>query len=172
MKEEWKAIKGYDGMYSVSNLGNVIAHARVVPFGNRYRKTKEHLLSQTNNGTGYLKVYISFQGKTKSYFVHRLVADAFLGSQPSELHEVNHIDYNKTNNAASNLEWVTRKENIEHSRCNFAKRHNERTTTGERYIGMRGNRFRVCLGCDKQFKTLNEAIAYRNGKCREMGISI
>lgn len=170
--EEWKAIKGYEGAYSVSNLGRVMAHRRSVAFGNTVRMTREHVLSQKDNGTGYLKVSLNIGNKRKSMFVHRLVADAFLEKPVCGKYEVNHIDYNKHNNEVSNLEWVTRADNIKHSIQHWSCRHAEKTLTGERYIGLRNNTYRVTVGGDKTFKTIDEAIAYRNGKCKELGIDI
>lgn len=103
MKEIWKDIKGYEGRYQVSNLGNVKSL-------NYRRKGQKKILSQWNNGRGYL--YVNFSNK--NYAVHRLVAETFIANiQRKE--DVNHIDGNKKNNNVKNLEWCSRKENIQHA---------------------------------------------------------
>ena len=103
MKEILKDIKGYEGRYQVSNLGNVKSL-------NYRRKGQKKILSQWNNGRGYL--YVNFSNK--NYAVHRLVAETFIANiQRKE--DVNHIDGNKKNNNVKNLEWCSRKENIQHA---------------------------------------------------------
>lgn len=106
MKEIWKAIEDYDGLYLVSNTGKVKSLD-----WNHSGKEKE--LSQYEQG-GYKLVGIRRKGVHHNYLVHRLVAIAFLDN-PLNLPDVNHIDGNKTNNNVSNLEWVTKSENIRHA---------------------------------------------------------
>ena len=98
MKEIWKDIKGYEGLYQVSNLGRV------------KRVTTGRVLKQFPNKQGYLLVSLCKTGKQKSFAIHRLVAQAFI-LKPENKPEVNHIDEDKTNNMVSNLEWCTRVEN-------------------------------------------------------------
>lgn len=120
MEEIWKDIKGYEGLYEVSNLGNV----------RRYYKYDKHtynphfkvLLIKPNN-CGYLNVKLYKNGSYKHFQVHRLVAEAFLPN-PDNLPQVNHKDENKVNNSVSNLEWCTAKYN-----CNYGT-HNERSRIG------------------------------------------
>lgn len=101
MKEIWKEIDGYDGRYAVSTWGRV--------------KSIRGILQPYKNHKGYLKVGLMKNGKSEKHRVHRLVAKAFIPN-PHNLPEVNHIDGNKQNNSISNLEWVTGKENMEHSK--------------------------------------------------------
>ena len=97
--EEWKDITGYEGLYQVSNFGKVKSL--------NYRRTgKECLLSVTTNNFGYSCVYLNKNGKRNGYYLHRLVAEAFL-SNPMLLPEVNHKDENPLNNNVENLEWCT-----------------------------------------------------------------
>lgn len=106
MLEEWRDIAGYEGSYQVSNLGRVRSLA--------YRRTgATEILSQKKINSGYLVVTLC-KTKTKIMLVHRLVAEAFI-KNPRQKEQVNHIDGNKTNNAVSNLEWSTRRENQLHA---------------------------------------------------------
>ena len=99
MEEIWKDIDGYEGLYQVSNLG------RVKSF-NYNRTGKEMNLKPVNtcNGFGYLYVNLNKNGKTRLFYIHRLVAKAFL-ENPDHKSDVNHKDENKTNNCVENLEW-------------------------------------------------------------------
>lgn len=120
MKEIWKDINGYEGIYQVSNLGKVKSISREVKhkglFGNKeICHIKEKILSQNTDGKrGYLKVSLIKNGKTKHYFVHRLVAMAFIENTHNK-EQVNHINGIKTDNTVKNLEWCTNKENLQHS---------------------------------------------------------
>jgi hypothetical protein len=107
MKEIWKDIEGYEGIYHVSNLGRV------------KRVATNRVLQPYRNKAGYLLVYLCKNGKRKTHRIHRLVAQSFIPN-PENKPEVNHLDENKINNMVSNLEWSTRKEN-----CNYGTR-NER----------------------------------------------
>lgn len=97
--EIYKDIEGYEG-YKISNYGNVKS------LGNG-KSRKEKILKSTKDKYGYLIVCLSKQGKHKLYFIHRLVAQAFLDNADN-LPEVNHKDEDKTNNHVTNLEWCTR----------------------------------------------------------------
>lgn len=109
--EKWKPINGYEGLYMVSNRGRVRSIDRNV---HRKRGTTKMLhgriIRQQKRTNGYFFVTLSKQGKLKSLDVHRLVAMAFVEGQNDGL-VVNHKDENKHNNNASNLEWVTLKQN-------------------------------------------------------------
>lgn len=112
MQEVWKDIAGYEGLYQVSNFGNVRSIDRYVPhktFGRKF--CGGHVMSTHINNAGYVTVNLSKDNKYKSYDIHRLVAIAFLEVCGDSLMEVNHIDENKQNNHVSNLEWVTKSQN-------------------------------------------------------------
>ena len=109
--ELWKDIPDYEGIYQISNLGNV----KRLPIILHNRFYKEKLLTICHNsGTGYDFVCLRKNDRDKNFSVHRLVAQAFIPN-PHNYSDVNHIDGNKQNNSVENLEWCTRSENIQHA---------------------------------------------------------
>ena len=118
-KEVWKDIKGYEGLYQVSNLGRVksLAHVTIQKNGSKL-SVKGRILKPNVRKEGYHRVGL-YRGhsKPKWYFVHRLVCGAF-HENPDNKPCVNHIDENKANNKASNLEWCTYEENNNHGTHN------------------------------------------------------
>lgn len=138
--EEWKPILNKEG-YFISNYGRVKS----------YKKTydKYNLLSQTyNNSTGYM--YVSCAHKTLS--VHRLVAIHFVDGRSEKKCYVNHIDRNKLNNKASNLEWCTQSENNKHA-----------YTTGRKYVRKNKSDFKKVIYKDKySFKTVASLARFLN----------
>ena len=105
MQEIWESVKGYEGLYEVSNLGRVRTLKRATTSGVVLKQAVKH---------GYMHVCLSKDGKPSTKRVHRLVAEAFIAN-PMDKPVVNHIDGDKTNNAVSNLEWATNSENELHS---------------------------------------------------------
>lgn len=110
--EIWKPIKGYEGLYEISNLGRVKSLGREKRMGYCYglHTIKERILSQYSS-YDYKRINLSKEGKIKHFQVHRLVADAFLEKPDGEV-EIDHIDGDKSNNIVDNLRWVTHYENI------------------------------------------------------------
>ena len=109
--EEWKDIKGYEGIYQVSNFGRVRSVERKVRANIcGFRIVKEKILSMCKSKNGYYTVVLSKSGKNKSLSIHRLVAKEFIDN-PKQYKEVNHKDENKLNNCVENLEWCNRKYN-------------------------------------------------------------
>ena len=108
MSEEWRPIEGYEGLYEVSSYGRVRSLDRY-DSNNHFRKGK--VLSPVKNKDGYLQVNLCCNGKYKMFLVHRLAAQAFIPN-PDNLPEINHKDENPGNNNVDNLEWCTRKYNI------------------------------------------------------------
>ena len=110
--EQWKPVKGYEGFYEVSNLGQVKGIERIETRrnGTPYH-VKESLLYQYKGKEGYFRVRLRKPGNTKTLLVHRLVAVAFV-KNPNGFLEITHKDECKTNNKAENLEWCSRKYNI------------------------------------------------------------
>lgn len=104
MQELFRDIEGYEGLYQISNLGNVRSFKAVSKGGNLkpvYRK-------------GYLTVTLRKNGVSKIHSIHRLIATAFIPN-PDNLPVINHIDGNRGNNDISNLEWCTQLENMRHA---------------------------------------------------------
>lgn len=104
IKEIWKPVEGYEGIYEVSNFGRVKSL-------NYHREGIVKILKPQKDGSGYLQVQLWRNGKMKAFKVHRLVAEAFLPN-PLGLPEINHKDEDKTNNIVSNLEWASRWDNM------------------------------------------------------------
>lgn len=111
--EEWKPIEGYDGWYEVSNYGRVRSWHK---WGRgKGRSDKPRLLSISKKSDGYLKTSLNDRNSNRhTYVIHRLVAESFVPNLEEKL-EINHKDGIKTNNFYLNLEWCTRKENINHA---------------------------------------------------------
>lgn len=114
MLKEWKPIEGYEGLYEVSNLGDVRSIDRtVISKLGIPRRLKSHTLIPSQNN-GYLQVQLWKDNKPKTVGVHILVAKAFVeGYAPGLI--VNHKDGNKSKNESTNLEWITQQENVQHA---------------------------------------------------------
>ena len=112
MEEIWKDIKGYEGLYKVSNLGRV----KSVHF-NHSKKVTEKILKPIKDRDGYVDAFLYKNGKVKHFKMHRLVAEAFIPN-PNNLPQINHIDENVNNNRVDNLEWCTVGYNINYGKRN------------------------------------------------------
>lgn len=115
--EEWRPIRGYEGYYEVSNLGRVRSLPReIVRTTGAVERRAGRVMKQHTAGKGYLFISLRRHGIKEQRYAHRVVAEAFIPGDTS-LH-VNHLDCNKTNNRADNLEWATPKANSQHAAAN------------------------------------------------------
>lgn len=104
MNEVWKPVKEYEGYYEISNLGKIKS----------FYRNREYVMAPTKNSDGYLQIKLCKSGKRTSFAVHRLVAIHFVDN-PQNLPEVNHKDFNRSNNIYTNLEWIEHIENVRYS---------------------------------------------------------
>jgi hypothetical protein len=123
MQEIWKDVVGFEGLYKVSNLGNVIGAGKSWVWGmyNNITTRPESESKKSIDTCGYYQVWLSKNGRGKHYLVHRLIAKAFLDN-PENKKDVNHKNGNKLDNVLDNLEWATRSENIIHAFKNNLKK--------------------------------------------------
>lgn len=146
MEEIWKEIKGFEGLYQISNLGRIKGLPRlVVRNGKGSYVLKERILKHSLDKDGYHKIGLTKDGNCKQFFVHRLVYAAFVGDIP-EGFEINHRDECKDNNTISNLDLMSHSEN-----CNWGSR-NERSG--------RKHRKKIIMDEDIEFCSLHEAAKY------------
>ena len=118
MKEEvWKSIKNYEGLYEVSNKGKIRSLDHIRKNGkNQYLQKGKILKSGLNKKTNYLMISLSKNGKCKTKYIHKIVAETFIDNL-NQYKYINHKDENKLNNKVDNLEWCSAKYN-----CNYGDR--------------------------------------------------
>lgn len=164
--EVWKDIKGYEGLYQVSNLGRVKSFDVYIKVGIKNAETALHkgrILKPMKNRQGYMRVELCKGGERKAIFVHRLVASVFI-ENPENKVCVNHIDGDKQNNCVENLEWCTYSENMQHAfdtglkRCKYGKEHHNHSEVTQ--YDLQGNFIRLWYG----FHEINRVLGfdYRN----------
>lgn len=120
IKEVWKPVKNYEGLYEVSSFGRVKSLSRYMNHKSGGKSLlKERILRQAINKKGYMCVALCKNCHQNSFLVHRLVAEAFIPN-PDNLPQVNHRNEIKTDNSILNLEWCDNEYN-----CNYG-RHNEK----------------------------------------------
>ena len=123
-------IQGYEGLYGITSCGRVWSY-----------RSQKFLKPKMNKG--YLRVDLQKDGTRKTYYVHRLVADAYIPN-PDYKPQVNHKDEDKTHNYINNLEWMTAKENI-----NYGTRTQRTSKARSKAV--------YCVELDKTFDSMNEA---------------
>lgn len=147
MREEWRPAPGYEGLYSVSNLGRV---RRDAPG----KRAKPGLIRTTNvRRNGYARITLSKDDVPRAHAIHRLVAIAFVEGRTEDRWQVNHKNGVKHDNRAENLEWVSPSQNAHHAFQ--AGLHVRRNVNGSR---------RKLTAADVRYARR----AYRE-KCREFG---
>lgn len=147
MEEIWKDIKGYEGLYQVSNYGRVKSL--------NYNHTgKEGILSPSTDKDGYMHLILYKNGERETKKVHRLVAEAFM-LNIDNLPDINHKDENPSNNHIDNLEWCTKEYN------NNYGTHNEKLSKSlkGKYAGDKNPSARkvICITTGEIFNTMKDA---------------
>jgi hypothetical protein len=110
--EVWKDVVGYEGIYQVSNLGNVKRISKTRGVNIKYKN--DYILKPMDNGKGYLRVKLTNNGISKRVMLHRIIAEAFIPNIYNKK-VVNHINCNLKDNSINNLEWCTQSENCLHA---------------------------------------------------------
>lgn len=186
MEEIWKDIPGFEGLYQVSDTGNIRSVEREVMFGKQHRTIRQTQLRPFKKRNGYLVVKLCKDTVEYTVYVHRIVAMVYCGGYYESM-DVNHKDGIKDNNVYSNLEWCTRAENIRHSIDvlhnkvgNFTVgRKNQKpivqlSLNGEkirdwnsacevqRTLGLHESGIRLCLkGLDSKGRKINQSYGYK-----------
>lgn len=124
--ENWKEIKGYEGLYLISDCGRVRSLAKV-------GSTEEQIMRPFTQD-GYLRYTLRKDGTKRNFLAHQLVARAFIPNPYNRIY-LDHIDTDKTNNHVSNLRWVTKKENSNNPQT---RRHNSMAKSGKRSLWAKG----------------------------------
>lgn len=153
--EIWKDIKGYEKLYQVSNMGRIKSYPRIK--GCIY--FDEMILNLHDNGKQYLYIDLYNNNKKKKYYIHRLVAEAFINN-PNNLPEINHKDEDRYNNFANNLEWCTHKYNLNYGNHNLKQSLSKK---GKRTGKDNASSIKViCLTTRKIFDSISKAKKYYN----------
>lgn len=158
MEEEWRPVKGFEGLYQVSSLGRMQSIPREDYLG---RPVKGWVKTPGVSGNGYPTVVLWRQGKGFTRTVHSLVAEAFLGPRP-EGFDVAHKDGTRTNNEVGNLRYLSRKDNLKEARLVHKTMWQESVThclRGHKYKGSNLKlkkdgkgvyRYRECRACSQE----------------------
>ena len=154
--EEWKDIKGYEGIYQVSSLGNVKSLDREVKrVDGIVVHVKGRMITIRQAREGYCLVALYNKGRGKYKLIHRLVAEAFL-CKPKETYEINHINHVRDDNRKENLEWCTHSQNM----IDAAIFENDNYKDSHNYHGTH-----KCIDCGK-------LISYQALRCRKCSSKI
>ena len=142
------AVKGFEGLYEVDKLGNVYS----------LRNTNTLKLQAHNGKRPYYYVCLCKGGKKKNFFIHRLVAQAFIPN-PDNLPQVNHIDGDIHNNSKENLEWVTNARNTKHAYENHLRKSRVLWVfDGKEFVTLRS----VCMLLGLNYKKVHWRLKYLN----------
>lgn len=159
MKEEWRPVSGYEGIYEVSSEGRI--RSIVSRAGSRCG-----LLTEKFTSHGYVYIDLARDGVKRRFLVHALVATVFIGQRPTDGHQVNHRDGTKRNNVFTNLEWVTPRENNMHALATGLRRPTD--VRGVRNPNARLTIKQVAEILALAGKESQRSIAKRYGICKSM----
>ncbi|WP_018667132.1 NUMOD4 domain-containing protein [Bacteroides gallinarum] len=167
--ETWVDIKGYEGKYKISDKGRVKSLERKVSHDGITYTQPERIMSPWCGTTScYDRVRLYRNGVGTKFSVHRLVASHFLPDWDPAL-EVNHIDGNKGNNEAANLEMCTRQRNMEHAIANDLKRDYGEKSVNAKLSNAQAEEIRIRYAAGG---VSQETLARRYGVCRQTVSSI
>jgi len=155
MSEKWRSITGYESCYEVSDCGRVRSLSRKVRAPRGYRTVKGVTLKPLITH-GYSYACLWKQRKPKNHRIHALVLAAFIGPRRPGM-EINHIDGDKSNNHVGNLEYATRRQNIDHAMRTGL------VPNGEQMVGARLNDVAVRVArflCSRGYTRARIARAY------------
>lgn len=136
--ERWADIRGYEGAYQISSEGRIKSLGRWTFNGLLNVFKKERILGKSVLPNGYERAVLCLNHKSEAFYVHRLVAQAFI-KNPQNKPQVNHKDGNKRNNSVDNLEWVTPSENMIHKISVLGYKDSEETRQ-KKSISKRGSK--------------------------------
>lgn len=180
--EVWRDVVGYEGLYEVSNLGNVRGvartHLRYDKQGNAYEvHVPARCLVKKDNSNGYYRVSLSRDNRVRQLFVHRLVAMAFV-ENPDNLPVIDHIDGDRHNNDASNLRWCTQGDNLHYSYQNgretvFVREHIKKRqvhAVSRPVVRSDGEEFPSVVAASRALGLSNSAVSHVvNGRAKTAG---
>lgn len=167
----WKNIKQFENCYQVSTDGEVRSLDRKVKTAKGTRTYKGKLLTPNIGTNGYYYVNLSSSGTSKTVYIHKLVADAFL-SNPNSLSDVDHINGNKLDNRADNLQYLSHFDNA--SKSNKGKdrydKHLERNPKAKNVVGVKDGKIIETIDCAKKlvdryginYSTLKKSLQHNN----------
>jgi len=147
MKEIWKDIEGFEGLYQVSNLGKIRSLDKWVnnKYGTKTFKKGRVLKNSLIKSTGYYRVSLSKDNSFISKSVHQIVAKAFL-KNPNNYTQINHKDENKSNNSADNLEWCD---------CNYNNNYGQHSINISKARRKNKKGFKKVIQYDKNLNIIN-----------------
>ena len=178
--EIWKPVKGYEGLYEVSNMGNIRSVDRYVMNGNRCCLLKGKLKKAYLISTGYLMVDLCKNGQRTHYLIHRLLAEAFIPN-PNNLPCIDHINTIKTDNRVENLRWCSYKENSNNPLTREHNKNRPKEVYEKILATKRKNQSYRCEvpvyyvdedGTKRSFKSMNEAQRQTNVHHFSISLSI
>lgn len=164
--EKWADIKGYEGIYQVSNLGRVATFRKKDGFVGFKLTSERTVMATIDHGNGYRYVTLVKDGRNKNHYVHRLVAEAFIDDIP-EGYVINHKDYDRSNNCVDNLEITTQLLNTRYSQWKLKK---PKPKGDNHYIRYKDCRYEVTVNRKYlgRFMTLQEARSARDEYIKEI----
>lgn len=154
--EIWKDIEGYEGLYQVSNLGRIKRlDSLVVHNSGGTRIWKGRILKPIPSGNGYMIQSLCKGNKKTKYFIHRLIANAFI-INPQNKPQINHKDGNRSNNSINNLEWATSSENIKHAFRELGRVPSKNGTGRRGKLHIQSKPI-ICINTDQYFESISLA---------------